>query len=958
MSDERLHVIACGVLGLDLKAVLKERGLAATTEYLPGGLHNTPHLLRERLQERIDAISARGEADRIAIGYGVCGLGAAGLHARTIPLAIPRVHDCIALFLGSDAAYRDQFARYPGTYYLAAGWVEEGTEPLSQCRGEQPRHDADASDPHNFAGLYGQENSDAIRHFLNSWQRNYQRAVFIDTGVATRRDTYAAMARAMASSYGWQYEELPGSHDLLLKLLTASATTDDILVVPPGYVTVYDPAARGLRALPPSEAVRVAGPAERHLVLDEAPHAAGVTANLGLGIDAGGTYTDAVIFDFAAGRILAKAKAPTTKWDLIVGVRQAIERLDAAYLGRVNLVSVSTTLATNAIVEGRGQKVGLLLMPPYGRMEHSDFTHSPIAVIRGQLEIDGTERQPVDAEQVRQVVRTMLERHHVEAFAIAGYASHANPDHERAVRAIVRETTHLPVTCGHEISEGLNYRIKAETAALNARIIPCLASLLEKVEAVLGERGLHVPTMVVKSDGSLMSIPTALERPIETILSGPAASVAGARRLTGRTDAIVVDIGGTTTDTATLCDGRVEVCEDGAAVGGWRTHVRALNMRTLGLGGDSLVNREAGTLVIGPRRVMPVCRLAGENPAAARAIDWIEAHIDLFEESTHGMEILALNPDACGEPGSDAEQRIVAALREGPCCLRELAARLGSHAWRTLPVEALENTYRIQRCGLTPTDALHADGTMQMWDAESARRICAVFARLARLEAERFTTMLRDGFCKRLAVELLKKELPATVDPDSLDASAVARALVDNALDGGSAGLAVAFTLKQPVIGIGAPAGQFLPAAAAALHTEAIIPEHADVANAVGAITSPVLIRRRAMITTDETGEYAVAGAAGAPRFKSLDAATTFAVNLLKQTVRELARQAGTRETRVDVDIGDNIGTVSDGSGLFLGRTLEARLAGLPDLALVAGGVTQDVPAGSSLSAGPEANMT
>jgi hypothetical protein len=128
---KRVHVIACGVLGIDLRDLAGRLGLEVSLQFLPGGLHSTPLELRRQLQEAIDEATARRMGDMIAIGYGVCGLGTVGIHARTIPLAIPRVHDCIALFLGSDRAYKEQFSRYPGTYYISAGWVQEKATPQS-----------------------------------------------------------------------------------------------------------------------------------------------------------------------------------------------------------------------------------------------------------------------------------------------------------------------------------------------------------------------------------------------------------------------------------------------------------------------------------------------------------------------------------------------------------------------------------------------------------------------------------------------------------------------------------------------------------------------------------------------------------------------------------------------------------------------------------------------------------
>jgi N-methylhydantoinase A/oxoprolinase/acetone carboxylase beta subunit len=936
----RVHVIACGVLAVDLEAITKRLGLSVTTTFLPGGLHNNPHELHLRLQKAIDAASDPAKADWIAVGYGVCGRGTVGLQARGVPLAIPQVHDCIALFLGSDRAYREQFAKYPGTYYFSAGWVEEKVRPWSseekepgECRSPL------AHDLETLERQHGRENAEAIRDFLNSWHHNYQRAAFIDTGEGRgRRDRYAEMAKAMATEFGWAYEEIPGTHELLTRLLVAPGTTEGILVVPPGHATLYDAAQRRLRAVPVREGETAPEPIL--IICDETPESefSGRSARLGLGIDAGGTYTDIVLYDFDTHAVLQKAKSLTTKWDHSVGIGLALDQLDASRFAEVDLVSVSTTLATNAIVEGRGQRVGLLLMTPYGWPPSEFFTHELLATISGQLEVDGRELVPVNADEVRKVVRAMLDHQQVQAFAVAGYASDVNPAHEAQVRAAIREETEAAVTCANEVSEGANYRIRAETAVLNAQIIPCLNAFLEKVQTTLHGKGLRAPIMVVKSDGSLMSIDAARRRPIETILSGPAASVAGASFLTGIADAMVVDIGGTTTDTATIRHGAVETCKDGATVGGWKTHVEALDMRTLGLGGDSRIAHVDGALVIGPQRITPVAWLAAQHPRTGEALEWLSHHLNWFDRSTRGMELLALTPYEHRGARNERESRVVERLKERPYTVAELVEREKCDAEEYLPLAGLEEDYVIQRCGLTPTDLLHADGRLSLWDGEASRRVCDLYAALMHTDRARFIEQGLTLFVRQLALELLKKQLADEVDPDLIDASPVAAALIERALGERADGFSVKIALKAPVIGIGAPAHFFLPAAARLLQAEAVIPVHADVANAIGAITSLVRIHRRVAIGVNEVGLFRVEGLFGTPTFNTVEEAQEVAVPRLREMVRDLGRQAGTGQSRVEIRIHDRIAPLKDGQQLFIERIVEACLIGRPDLARLAAG--------------------
>ncbi|MGQ9501009.1 MAG: hydantoinase/oxoprolinase N-terminal domain-containing protein, partial [Anaerolineae bacterium] len=270
-----------------------------------------------------------------------------------------------------------------------------------------------------------------------------------------------------------------------------------------------------------------------------------------LGIDTGGTYTDAVLFDDVDG-VIASAKALTTKYDLTVGIREAVDRVlaDVRLVPLVRLVSLSTTLATNAVVEGQGAPICLLLIGyPPDALDYEGLGQvmkgNPVIFIRGGHTVTGEEQAPLDLAAVRQAIEENAAR--VAAFAVSGYFAVRNPEHELKVRQLIREVTDLPVTCGHELSSNLNAPRRALTTALNARLIPFLRQLIIAVRTLLGEKGVRAPLMVVKGDGSLVEAQVALERPVETILSGPAASVVGARYLSGEHELVVVEMWGTST---------------------------------------------------------------------------------------------------------------------------------------------------------------------------------------------------------------------------------------------------------------------------------------------------------------------------------------------------------------------------------------------------------------------------
>ncbi len=204
----------------------------------------------------------------------------------------------------------------------------------------------------------------------------------------------------------------------------------------------------------------------------------------------------------------------------------------------------------------------------------------------------------------------------ISGVAVAGLFATRNPAHEHAVRDHLIANTGLPVTCSHELSARLNGPKRALTTVLNARLVPLIGRLLDAVTGVLAQRSIAAPLMIVKGDGALVGEAFARRRPVETILSGPAASLVGASFLTEETDALVNDIGGTTSDVAVLRSGRPTIDPDGAMVGGHRTMVEAVAMRTFGLGGDSAVSLLADGLttriMLGPQRWLPLCAIGAD----------------------------------------------------------------------------------------------------------------------------------------------------------------------------------------------------------------------------------------------------------------------------------------------------------------------------------------------------------
>lgn len=663
-----------------------------------------------------------------------------------------------------------------------------------------------------------------------------------------------------------------------------------------------------------------------------------------LGIDTGGTYTDAVLFDEARG-VLAAAKALTTKHDLSLGVRGAVERVCAAApeaAAEIRLASLSTTLATNSLVEGQGNPVGLILIG-FDReaLERADLgaalAGDPVAFVTGGHGPLGEPLAPLDLAAARTAIEA--QGGGVSAFAVAGYFSVRNPAHEIAVRDLAREITGLPVTCAHELSPNLNAPRRALTALLNARLIALIQHLILAVRGFLDDQGLQVPLMVVKGDGSLVSDETALARPVETILSGPAASVVGARYLTHSTDVFVSDIGGTTTDIALLRDGRPVLDRRGATVGGWRTMVEAVAVHTFGLGGDSEVRCDGPqTIRLGPRRVVPLSLLACEHAAV---LGLLEAQAERpGPRPTDGRFALRLREPRGGPVGlTSSEQRLWDRLAGG---VAPLEALIKSSAMEP-PLDRLVRRGLVALSGFTPSDAAHVLDRQRTWNSDAARlgalltlRAADPTGRLGQADPDAFAARVYEETVVRSAATVLATALAEDGESAAENGERLGQALIERGLrrpEPEGSLLGVDLRLKRPLVAIGAPAGTYYPEVARRLNTALSVPPHAEVCNAVGAVASGVLQSVTGIVTMPEEGRYRVHLSSGVHDFRTLEEAAAYAEAESERLAEERARSAGSETPRVSVQRKDNIVRAADGTVTFIESRVTATAAGRPRLA-------------------------
>lgn len=655
---------------------------------------------------------------------------------------------------------------------------------------------------------------------------------------------------------------------------------------------------------------------------------------IGLGIDAGGTYTDSVLLDFTTGRVLGKAKSLTTHHRLTDGIAGSVSRLDRALLRTVELVALSTTLATNSIVEGRGAPAGLILL---GYDEHltSRLELSPFACVRGRLDITGEEIEPLDEDGVLNAVRYLFDEHRAQAVAISGMCSVMNPAHELRAAEIVRHNTPsgFPIVCGHELTLELDALRRATTALLNARLVPVLRELMSSTKSALRQLGVSAPLMVVRGDGSLMTEEAAARRPVETILSGPAASVVGARALTGLQDALVVDMGGTTTDVAVISEGEPGVSPRGATVGGIRTSVRAAEIRTCGLGGDSHVWLKDGEVMVGPRRAVPIAYLAHEDPGVLPQLhDLAQADVSPLVQPCDFLVLV--RPDALPHDLTAVERRIAQALADGPKSQWHLA-RLGCASHPALLTSSrLEACGAVRRSSLTPTDVLHAQGRLSMWSPDASRLAAELYARRLGIGTEELYRRVAERIRRTAALEILARCMPGS-DHRAKKQYPADPAVLDSLFGDGEGPIRWSVRTSLPLVGVGAPAATWLAPVAEVLGTELIVPPHAEVANAVGAVSGTLIFRESARIGLDIEGRYVVHSGLAKSLHSSLEAAKERAVEDVRALLHRRIQIEGVKgvEFRITVDARDHYADAGEGQRVFVECQVAGTAVGKPSFA-------------------------
>ncbi|MCR5666480.1 MAG: hydantoinase/oxoprolinase family protein [Eubacterium sp.] len=673
---------------------------------------------------------------------------------------------------------------------------------------------------------------------------------------------------------------------------------------------------------------------------------------IGIGIDTGGTCTDTVVYDLDEKKVLAYGKANTTHEQLEIGIRDSLRTISREWMEKASYISLSTTLATNAAVENKGGRVSLIFIgveektvkdtyENYG-FDGTDFMY----FIPG----DAMKKEEPNWDEVKAQIPAMVDGY--DGVAISQLFARSNGgEYEKKLKEMITEYCDLPVVCAYEIFKDLNAVKRGAGALLNARLIPVIDEFFTAVQNVLDEEQISLPFVIMRSDGSLVSAEYSRRYPVETLLCGPTASAKGGKELFVKNDgntlenAIVIDMGGTTSDIALIKDAEPVIDEDGVKVGKWETFVRGIAIDTFALGGDTHVMYKNDQLLLGNRRVMPISQLATKYPKVMEGL--LQCNM-MPHGSTRFLHehFLLMNGEKCldaKEQYTESEVAICEALKDGPLSHQQLAAIVGKDAF-LLKTERLEDEGIILRCGFTPTDAMVLKGDFELGRVgyKAAKEACEFMAKSMGIDettdyqteipARVYELVQERLYCNLVRILWMDTREGKIEEEELTHLEALAR---DSfyAEKEGSEGVSFfknVFATDAKLLGVGAPTHVFLDGVAKALHTKGLLSEYSGVSNALGALLGDVCVYESVFVKAnylisdyDEEGQEFYLEGEGL-RFETPEEAVEAAKNLALERAKERAVSCGAGEVYdASVKVKEQSGSTNNGE-IYLGAEVIA----------------------------------
>lgn len=548
-----------------------------------------------------------------------------------------------------------------------------------------------------------------------------------------------------------------------------------------------------------------------------------------LGIDTGGTFTDVVLWDVHNKQVLQKSKSFTTNHDLTIGIDECMSMLDLGIYSDISAVHLSTTLSCNAIIENTLAKTGLLTIGKY--LPEELPVHDKYEIINCDFNCKHN-----TFYLTPQIAQELVERFSEDYYALAVSADGENAlSIEKAAAESISKLIDTPVICCSELFQNNDFYDRTLNAVTALGLKPILSKWASAIRNTMKKYNVTAPVKMYTGSGDLVTLEEAIENPICTIMTGPVLSFAGSTNLTDESDYLLLDMGGTSLDITKVENRQTRFCINRTAVGEYRFSINTLDLQSFGTGGDSIIRLNGmGKTIVGPQKVTPLCVLGCKYPHLTDEL--------LSYRLPEVYDLCTANDTDCYYINNSVnpslltydEQIIIRLLSGQPHSLMFLADGCNKDPDALHMDDLLKKGY-ICRASLTPTDILHGEGTFTRWNTEIAETGIRILADKKGISPSEFIAEVKEIITNQLSFFCMQSIAGFEKKSFQFSDSKGTMYLIDKYLSGSNDLLTSEFSIQKPIVGVGAPAGAWLPAVAEKLHAELIIPENGDVACAIGA---------------------------------------------------------------------------------------------------------------------------
>lgn len=548
-----------------------------------------------------------------------------------------------------------------------------------------------------------------------------------------------------------------------------------------------------------------------------------------LGIDTGGTYTDAVIIDDNK-RVIAKAKSFTTHENLAKGIDKCLIKMSEPMLCKIKHVHLSTTLAVNSILERKFERVGLLQI---GKEIDVDPPANYVLTIGNAIHAECKFAASEKISQIKQISKMFSGN--VDYVTVTSANTGKAYSEEHMTADIIKTELGLDVFCASDYSHIEDYTDRTIKSMFTVYLVPMIDSLINNVKGVMEGRGIHAELKIVNAMGTLITCDEVRKNPLSTLFSGLAASVKGGLALTENRDFLLVDMGGTSTDITRIIDRRFREVRTKSKIREFLINENTMDVQTFGIGGDSHIKINLmGKITAGPQKAIPICVMSSIYPYLVNELQMCRKPDNYEMITAQEVDCFIGVKGHMGRNLTSDEKQIAEYLVDNPHNIFIIADKFKRDP-DALHLDKLMRAGAVKLISITPTDILHSEGEYTAWDVKGAN---AAIRHMAKQLGVTKTLCIQQ--VKRVITEILTKACMQSIanfekQCFSFDESSAASFLLERFHGNESSILSVDFGINKPVVALGAPSAAWLKEVTEKLNTELIIPENGEVANAFGA---------------------------------------------------------------------------------------------------------------------------